>query len=172
MKIHRYELTIFLVFLVDLAVCYDDAFAVLSILIASAAFLVAVFYLFKAANGLLQRRKRDATKFLLNSLILAFLFGLPSFWNGGAYWVAKYAKLYLNEEEYLNQIAKITPDSRGHRFHVIPWGGFMLNGVDLVFDDSGEFSNLDQISGLTLEKRGYLTCRVIHLRSSFYFVTC
>jgi len=53
-----------------------------------------------------------------------------------------YARFYVHKEEYLNNVEM--DRSNSPKFIRFSWGGFMLNPVDLVFDESDELSFPDR----------------------------
>ena len=110
------------------------------------------------------------------ALLILVVNGFPSIWDSNAYRFSQIIRLGINAKKIKDKINAINPDENGFKFFNAAWDGFMLNGIDLVYDESEEISLHDSrrssVRTPKLNQTQYKGCRVMPLISYFYLVNC
>lgn len=99
----------------------------------------AVFFYF-AIKYLVRRKYKSVMSMVLAIPLLMFVAGIPFIYGGYTLKMGRYIKITLNEEQYYKVINETKPDAKGFRFKEFRWGGFMLNPVILIYDESDELA--------------------------------
>ena len=155
---------------------YDERFLLLALPILIVTSILAFYFGFRGLIDIRYLRLKNGTARLVFGALILLIFGLPFVFKGGIYWAAKKAKLEINKTEYLKAANAAPPDERGMRFHVFPWGGFMLTQVDLVYDESAELAlpskKRTPVWLKYSERTSYDDCSIQRLSSKFFIAVC
>lgn len=135
-------------FFLEVAIWLDDGLLVFLLFpIMLAVPIVVLVLLILSILRIRRRQIRSGVSLALTIPVWIFMLGFPSFlfgfsgvYSGYSEFVAYSIKLGLNEEQYLKEIMVVQADSDGYRYKAFDWGGFMLNPVDLIYDESDELA--------------------------------
>lgn len=119
---------------------FIDVSSVLAIPVALISPIIEVSFLYLGIKHIVKRRYKSAMSLMLATPLLMLVAGIPFIYGGCTLKTARYIKVTLNEDQYLKAINETEPDAQGFRFKQFLWGGFMLNPVALVYDESDELA--------------------------------
>jgi hypothetical protein len=131
-----------ILFFIVTALEYEPAISLLTLPIILSVPIIAAFYLYLGIKNIVYMRYKSAASLIVAIPLLPLALGLPiagGMTNALALKTAYYIKLSLNEKRYLDEVKLDKPNMDGFRYKEFDWGGgFMLNPVYLVYDESDE----------------------------------
>lgn len=164
-----------LLWIISVVLMYEETYAMLYVAFYLISAVWGGSYLLNGIFSLIKQRSNAYMRICFSIGIFVTL-GTPNIWGSYAYRVSQIFKLELRKEEYFSSINKIVPDENGKRFYSTGWGGFMLNGIDLVYDESDEIQMKSSMRSETWKRKPnrfqYDECRTQFLLSHFYLVSC
>jgi hypothetical protein len=125
-------------FVVQVGLLYAEVTLVLGAPILLSVPLLAGLFLYHATKNFRGRRRGAAAVRIAAVPLLVLALGFPLLGGGHARVISHHIRIAINDDPYMATIRATAPDANGFRYLEFDLGGFMLNPVKLIYDESDE----------------------------------